>query len=81
MNSNGAKILENGIVKHGSLDNIAENATIPVKKVQLAEWQRDYNTNEVMDQTAVDFGKIAEALVLSDNIEFLGFVGIFINTI
>ena len=74
-NSNGAKILENGIVKHGSLDDIAENATIPVKKVQLAEWQWDYNTNEVMDQTAVDLGKIAETLVLSDNIESLGFCG------
>ena len=75
-NSDGTKLLEKGVVMHGSIDNFPGGTQIPVKKIQLAEWQWDSSTNDYAAPEAVALGKIAKKLNVSGtNIEEIRFCG------
>ena len=75
-NSDGTKLLENGVIMHGSIDNFPGGTQIPVKKIQLAEWQWDSSTMNYVAPEAVALGKIAKKLNISGtNIEEIRFCG------
>lgn len=79
-NSDGTKLLENGVVMHGSIDNFPGGTQIPVKKIQLAEWQWDSSTNDYAAPEAVALGKIAKKLnIAGSNIEEIKFCGDIYN--
>ena len=76
MNTDGTKCLSNGVLMHGSLNKINVGISIPVKKIQLAEWQWDSSTNDYAAPEAVALGKIAKKLNVSGtNIEEIRFCG------
>ena len=75
-NSDGTKLLEDGVIMHGSIDNFPGGTQIPVKKIQLAEWQWDSSTMNYAAPEAVALGKIAKKLNISGtNIEEIKFCG------
>lgn len=75
-NSDGTKLLEKGVVMHGSIDNFSGGTQIPVKKIQLAEWQWDSSTMNYAAPEAVALGKIAKKLnIAGSNIEEIKFCG------
>lgn len=75
-NSDGTKLLEKGVVMHGSIDDFPGGTQIPVKKIQLAEWQWDTSTNDYAAPEAVALGKIAKKLnIAGSNIEEIKFCG------
>lgn len=75
-NSDGTKLLEDGVIMHGSIDNFPGGTQIPVKKIQLAEWQWDSSTMNYAAPEAVALGKIAKKLNVSGtNIEEIKFCG------
>ncbi len=75
-NSDGTKLLEKGVIMHGSIDDFPGGTQIPVKKIQLAEWQWDSSTNDYAAPEAVALGKIAKRLNISGtNIEEIKFCG------
>ena len=79
-NSDGTKLLEKGVVMHGSIDNFSGGTQIPVKKIQLAEWQWDSSTMNYAAPEAVALGKIAKKLnIAGSNIEEIKFCGNIYN--
>lgn len=75
-NSDGTKLLEDGVIMHGSIDDFPGGTQIPVKKIQLAEWQWDPSTNDYAAPEAVALGKIAKKLnIAGSNIEEIKFCG------
>ena len=76
MNTDGTKCLSNGVLMYGSLDKINVGISIPVKKIQLAEWQWNPTTNTEAAHEAIALGKIAKKLNISGtNIEEIKFCG------
>ena len=76
MNTDGTKCLSNGVLMHGSLNKINVGISIPVKKIQLAEWQWNPTTNTEAASEALALGRIAKKLNISGtNIEEIKFCG------
>lgn len=79
LNNNGDIVLAEGYVENSyvSADEIPTGGvSIPVKKIQLAEWQWDSSTNDYASDEAVALGRIAKKLnIAGTNIESIKFCG------
>lgn len=79
LNNNGELVLAEGYVGHSYVqasDIPAGGVSIPVKKIQLAEWQWDSSTNDYASDEAVALGQIAKKLnIAGTNIEEIKFCG------
>lgn len=79
LNNNGELVLAEGYVGHSYVnasDIPTGGVSIPVKKIQLAEWQWDSSTNDYASDEAVALGQIAKKLnIAGTNIEEIKFCG------
>lgn len=79
LNNNGELVLSEGYVGHSHVnanDIPTGGVSIPVKKIQLAEWQWDSSTNDYASDEAVALGQVAKKLnIAGTNIEEIKFCG------
>lgn len=79
LNNNGDIVLAEGYVENSYVsanDIPTGGVSIPVKKIQLAEWQWDSSTNDYASDEAVALGQIAKKLnIAGTNIEEIKFCG------
>lgn len=73
--SNGTPLLDNGVVMHCEYNNIESGKSIPVKKIQLAQWQWDSSTYTSPAPEAIALGSIADTMTVPDSVTSLGFCG------
>lgn len=79
LNNNGDIVLAEGYVENSYVsanDIPTGGVSIPVKKIQLAEWQWNSSTNNYASDKAVALGQIAKKLnIAGTNIESIKFCG------